>query len=598
MDLASFISLNKAFGFESLSIENDLDDLKSSHQEAKRIEADIRLIKDDIDLELHEGTKTIYCTDFDVIASATDWRESSSQNSYWASLIFHFPRLSLFLLPGTLYEINSYIRKKKNRIDKLNTFESAFLDLTLKAMSDEGNSDEANQKFNSIIGTFKSTHLNSRELYILNILKKKIDAPENHTLPPIDQDFLYYSIDCLSMGARVDKSINNRIDAINYSLCHALNMESFKSGNRYILVSDTRAMHKLNQIMKGSLSYSSDSHYFDSGFVRSSRTTALELLIRKIGRSIAGSEALCYKLLEDIAQYIRKISDLIVTKRQAQVGSDKRAIAVFEGNNPFVNLVSSIEHLQNELAAEKEKSKKIQLSFYDHQFGKNPSDFYMGLEKQIDNLLRRSSFKRIFEDVNVGRTTELKLEVNSDPKGFSFIQERTASDKFENVVAVSRDYKKFSQYIIPGNAPLPQFISVYNLLSSNISAEIARGIYHDAMWNSDEGTLTAISESTGEIRSLEIGSRTDLTLVDVSEMLGIYPAEIDLLRFDNPVFSFSHEKDFLVLSTKFSISREIMLLFEKLTSARLGLEGAGVLARHLSDNSKSELHPAQAQPAI
>src|SRR5205814_1520628 len=81
--------------------------LEHAEQVAQILETEVRRIALDCNSLDRQRIKLKVCVDFDVIHSALN------TNSFWASVALDLEAFDLYLLPGTLFELVGYIRRKE-----------------------------------------------------------------------------------------------------------------------------------------------------------------------------------------------------------------------------------------------------------------------------------------------------------------------------------------------------------------------------------------------------------------------------------------------------------------------------------------------------
>ena len=539
-------------------------ELKSILGKTRRLSEDIKVVKDDFHVELTTDVKTYLCLDCDVIQSAVDWTDNDSLSSFWATLLFDFEQYRLLMLPGTLFELRKLLRRKSREspITVSTAFEKFFRSLELSEIAGD-TVQFAGSEFQDNLIAFSNKRTTSDQLYILRKVKKNLGNVNAHQFPAIDSNFFESCVSILAIGTRVDKSINNRVDAVNYSLCHTLNRKIRTSNNRYLFVSDTPAVRRVDSTLSGALCLYGVDQHFEHGFVRSSRTIAMQLLIREIGESVSGAYLICYHLLDNLVQYSRSVAEIIHAreiKRSNRLAITKMEI---EPANPIVDLISSIDALQVSFDEAKTSAIEQRETFYRDNFLENKSDsFYIDMGNQLNQILNGQEIRDSVNKIELKKGGDLKLEVSNTEDKFGFIEQRVLTDEFKGIVAAGRRYESDAQYLVIRDVSLVQFIAVYNSIVSSISASISIGEYKGDKWSLGKDRICIVAKTLENPFLLERESRSDHNIDELSEAAKIYPSDIVLLSIDNDLFSVSCEQDLVAFTTAHDLKDEIQLFFD------------------------------------
>ena len=207
--------------------------LEAADKAARDLQDDLEHVAEDLRVDSARGIQTLLCVDFDVIRSSLEWFAEESHESLWSSLCINFSRKNLVFLPGSLFETLSFVKShhKIARNISLSPFRDLFYD-DVSRFYDNATVPEI--EYRSTLQSFERISVAPKTLYMLKSLQGRLLKAQQHQLPPVDRDVFDWASETLSVGMRSDRWINNRVDAINYSLVHKLNQEINKTRTRYV----------------------------------------------------------------------------------------------------------------------------------------------------------------------------------------------------------------------------------------------------------------------------------------------------------------------------------------------------------------------------
>jgi len=532
----------------------DLDDL------AIGLQRDLTIIAEDLRLDASNSVEALFCIDFDVIRSSLNWLEDQSVNGLFSSLCIQFNQSGSVLLPGTLFELQNFLAKRFDRSpdSRSNAFAETFLNELY--YSSTQNVDQSQERFDQALSQFKSSELIPKDLFLLNILKQSIRESSYHQFEKLNPTIFSHASDILSQGARADRWINNRVDAINYSLAHKMNQSVRRSGRRYVVVSNAPSMQRLDTAFGAIVGWDGASNYIAEGTVRSARMAAIYQMLVFAGQGVAGGERIAFKMLADLAQYRAQIRQVTSMIHKYAGKSDEVALSI---KGHFLKLLSSFDVFQN-IIDDFRQNTNHRLALFQHEYlAKDPAAFYLEMSEQISVLLKTDGYLVPLSVQDLDKI-ELSIRRRLRDTRFTYKAEFSVEDIMGNSAAIVRQYKDHNAFFTISKPPITEFFRTINLVKSKIFSKLTKNEYRTVAGSETDTVVLGITN--GSIEHLETPARADYVLFDLCAEFDVLPEDVLFARIDNEWFSASFEADLVAITTKYQIPEEIALFLDELMS--------------------------------
>ena len=300
--------------------------------------------------------------------------------------MLYAPGSDIVLLPGTLFEILRYSQDRLKAAKKISNtaLGSAFIDSFNEL--DFNKIEDIQQE---LLNAFQKATFSEHDLYLHSIIKERahvVEAP----LPPIDRNLFYQCIVHLSQGPRINKILNNRIDAYNYALLAALN-DKPEPTHRYVLVSNSSYMRQLDNhawYRVAATSYNQGRSITASPnlwklqyrrAVISPRRAALFQLLTAAGRGIAArSSQLAWELQAALHSAQQEIA-LRSTEADNHPDVPLAELRKIRSDNVFLFLISSFFDIESQVADAQRRKQESTKIYEKNYFLKDPVAFFEDL---------------------------------------------------------------------------------------------------------------------------------------------------------------------------------------------------------------------------
>jgi hypothetical protein len=535
---------------------------------------DVRWITDEFRALRSADAVPRYCLDYDVlfptIEAIRDDQDASTEGGFWSSLVLDLQGFQIILLPGTLYEILSYTQSRLDAVKKVSETKigSAFI-----AHVAQLNFNKISETQGKLLEVFRNAVISEEDFYLSSVIKhraKLVEAP----LPLINRNLFYQCIVQLSQGSRINKILNNRVDAYNYALVAALNDQP-QSKYRYLLVStsshvanlDTHAWHRI-----GADSSLSKLQYRRA--VISPRRAAIFQLLAVAGGGIGVQSAqLAWELQAALREWQQKISRRISdANHEAHIPIAR--LKEIRSDNVFLELISSFAAIQKRFAdAHRLRQESIEIFARKYDLH-NPIAFFQELIEAISTILRNRGYRDALREEIPTKAVKLTLKEQKKDSRFNYQKHVNAIGADGELAFSFFGYTNNHLFVSRGKCSLDAFISLYNAIVSDVYAKITAKLYDG--WKEQKATGFVVGASDGLIeRSLD----NLPTPLQSSELLSLFsPSEvkINFIRINHPWFEMSYEDTAFVFSTPFPMVDEISLFLQE--TAKVGNRGVNYRA--------------------
>ncbi|HEX8238371.1 MAG TPA: hypothetical protein VF574_01380 [Allosphingosinicella sp.] len=500
-------------------------------------------------LDARHGYTTQYALDFDVIKGALDLHIENAFQQFWSSVVINLGDMNFNLFPGTLFELQKYLLDK---IETVRRRSSRLFGNKLHDVFDLLRVSHIRNPYHSELESFRLLDLERRDQYILKAVQDQLT--EKQTFPKIHAGVFESAVRYISRGSRVDLWENNRADAINYSILHSCNRHIRETGVRHILVSNTRAMQRLDQAMRATFSLgdvdTSDSavDLFRSGVVWNARSTALHQLLLRAGGGAAGAETIAWKIVGNISDYRKRLAEI----------REHSLLHRSAANLPYlkdllVGVVAEFDDIQRQLDTAASRN-QIMLDGAIYQ-PDDPEEFYQTMERFIDNRLSESGYRKtlIQQDAAKLPLHLRKAERLGDRPSFQIL------DELNEVVATLIEGEE-AVMITDCAVSVEEFLICVDTVQAMILSKLTLGdISFDALCHQDDNyydDIVIVGISEQGIRSKRVTSNSSYSVASLAEMFECFPSDIRFVRIDGPLLSFSFEGDIIGISSRFKLPAE------------------------------------------
>jgi hypothetical protein len=551
-----------------------------------QLDTDIRWIVDEFDYLRAAGTSPRYCLDYDVLFPAIDALRNeargTSEGEFWASLVLELDDFPVILLPGTLFEILSYARDRLEAVKRISATRvgSAFInsvaELDFGAVSETGT-------YHRIAAAFRDATISEQDFYLLSVIRKRaslIDAP----LPEINRHLFYECLVELSRGTRVDKILNNRVDAYNYSLVAALNRER-GSKHRYLLVStshfmrqlDTHAWHNIATSERGTsiIPQFANARRGNSKFqyrrnIIPPRRAAIFELLASAGGGIGGqSRQHAWELLTAINDAKTRIARVMAKARDGEIlVSDAPGV---RSDNVFLQLISSFVTIGSRIEkAHQQKRESIEIFSRRYDL-RNPVDFFGELHEAIQKVLRDVGYRKALRQEIPRKVVSLKLVQRAPDERFTY---KTHFDALATSSEIAFTYLGYQDgkhlFMSPHRCQLEGFMELYNVITREVFAKVAAKIYENLPHREDPTIVVGAGDVLAE-RPLD-DLLPPLNLNALVDLFSVSREDINFVRVKQTWFDISYEDNVAVLSTPYPMIDEISFFLQE--TVKVGYRGA------------------------
>lgn len=525
--------------------------------------------------------------DFDIIYSAFNWlsRPKRPDNtdrlqSFWSSLCLALLDEQARILPGTLDEVSRFLENNRNSADFLNNsardrskfqlaLHQAITDLSPNSLAD-------NQYF---IASMQDAVRGFRDSVVQSVLKPilrdDLYKEINNSRQCFDEKQFSATYFALKMDKkRRDQYLNNRVDALNFSMLTGLNHQDAVSQDpvsRHLLVTNTVILQRLTPPDPDNIV-----HYAltENGVV-GPRKMCLYLILRDAAEGDAArAEEATFELLESTRRLLRLTSEI---RSHLRAGSAKEIISSdFSFNaDPFHVLFLDFDWIQRRVN-EVQKSRERVITLADRSFSHD--QFREFCDYAIDKTnaaMHNSVYLRVIKDGNyemqveeLERIEEVSLQrafriySHDTRKGNIFVSGGDFGLRFW--FDIEFDFKRFAEIVedlrnnvfddVFSQATLQSRPKTFNLAAAGQEGRWLVGLVSGEEITVEAPMISGVDQSINEcIKRRNSGE------------------DIDFMRYWCPLFSTTYDGKLLGVRTPLKIDR---LVKEFVCDAR----GIGIMA--------------------
>ena len=433
---------------------NDLsklqDDLSDLQQELMDIGEDFRATSSN---KLH----THLALDFDVIRSAIDWNDSKHKGNVWASLLLNQNSFRFFLLPGTLYELITYMKSALKSIAKV--AKSAIGNKFIELFQFEHQSPHLSyhEEYKVTLKSFVDCSINSKRYFLLKNLQEQSDPisiEESQNSSHIA--FFRRAVRVLSSSEyRREKDRNNRVDSLNFALIKQFNRTNI--GERCILISDTKAVHHLGGIWPEKY-LSSKEQTFNT--VWNSRKAAIYILLLRQESTLASAERSVWRMLQELVGRRAAISDALSSNKPWKIKQ-----------HGMLQALTSFHEIGTLIKKDFVDAENICVNDTTCYNIHRQKQFYTEFNKQLIDILNLDKGK---DNLNLIPSPVSNMDLVEEGENEEFGYNRLLKFSIKNqIVCIVMEFEYRILFSVRSKAPLVEFVEAFNIVRSELSEQRA-----------------------------------------------------------------------------------------------------------------------------
>lgn len=574
------------------------DTLTKIIKNLSNLHSEINLIEERCRVTSRESIKEFFYFDFDVLYSAINWlsaREQQEgfqrQESFWSSLSVMLHDHDVFLLPGSLFEILRFLKRRQNIENQLS--KSAMTSAFIEGFFSTSASRSDISPFISSIGALQNISFNEKTFFILRQLFGSI----HHTAEFASKfqyeteqfQELYY---LLSAGTRRSKQINNRVDALNLATLSQMNSTLKKE--HHCLISNSSALGNLF----GATSNAAELMPHGIGNpVVSPRYASLYRLINTSTNSAADAEQFSNQLGSNVQELISTCKKL---RRKVEGGAEVLRNDVVH-SDAVVDLVWMLEGAREEIK-ERRKSQEKSFELFRRKYTQeDQKDFLIDVQEKIRNSLDES----IYKNYSRSRSEMNELTIEKFFSDATTNSETFATEAFEifngthavNILVENGALRLW----MPANLTFLDFIHSIASLNSRVMDKFFSDEYSFSQLSppNDEffegGSLIILTE-TDEF-SFEINLTDGNLPSKVVNSIGeeIDPNDIVFVRFSHDLYSSTYDGQILAARTSYDVVKDINHFFDRALHSKTNIL-RNRMTRHAIDEYASNAYLRSVSP--
>ena len=399
--------------------------------------------------------------------------------------------------------------------------------------------------YSRLLEAFRSKQIAREELRVLSALQQGV-AANSIKLPPLDRHLFHRAIEFLSIGSRADLWKNNRADAINYSLVSRLNRDIADSKIRFVLVSNTRTMHRLDRSLSVEDGLGEAASLFKYGLVRSARSAALYQLLTRVSGPGISAESLAFRIVSNLADYRANLLDAI---RQIKLGRSLD-LSIPNVDRVIFDVISEFDGRQLEFEANGFLTWDQESVLSDAGHEEESSKFFRKMERFIHDHLTRSGYSLSLEEPVIERAPiRVMLNTENHDRASSF---KLVDVFMKEVAFISEDSE--SILFIPRRTEVEEFLSTLNAIKASIISRIGKEEFNFTKQMAID--VIYLGVGMGPVRTFELSSGSTYTSFELARLIDGLPSDLQFIRVDNPIFSMSSEGDVVTISSRYFLEEE------------------------------------------
>lgn len=539
-----FLGVDQLIGYTDIDQHLSQTQLEKFELAIGTFNKEIKPIAEDISHISKNKMRVVFCLDFDVVRSASRWLDEADSNSFWSYMVVDFNKDSIEVLPGTLYEIDKYLKEDSIENKDLNynnnmsaKLSDALLNSDLKILSDTN--------FISPFANFirQSVTNNERQFVLRLMFEKIIRKPKKYKLP--DHKIYNRVNNILKANARIDKILANKADALNYSIAHSLNSISNQTNTKYVLVSNTKLMHEADRSITG----------FDGEqIVWTPRRAAIFQLLLLNRKDLGGPELHVWNLRQTLESSQKKLVE-VRTRRE------KLTIRQLNGNDIFIKMMSLLYDLQNRIdfASNRKRLEFLKKDYFDLGAEK----FYSEVTQFISQQLKKAGIERYVPKTESDFIPKMKIEKCEADKRYTYTQLNRLATNSGETICYHAEYDRYDTVHLNNSLadkfPILWFEEIINQVIEGVYGKVLDNIYKVDK-SIVEGKLhisrpITIIFKDGELWTGQFDGKLDL--VELLQPVNNNVDNIAFIRVDAVLFTASFEGDVCAIKYSSDVQDEV-----------------------------------------
>lgn len=500
----------------------------------------LKIVSERLRNEIRDSSTTIFAIDSDVVMSALAWtKKDAYKNTFYSGILLELLWGRSILLPGSLVELlnvferSEILRPRNYDSSMANAFRDAFRNRKTRRLD--------KSLYAKVLSSLEPS---SEEKNIIFLLESLAESRTLDVIDALGYDEAVFLRCCNILGhERRNYSRNNRVDAYNYATCFEINAHTVKNGIRVALVSNTKALNKLDDDVN---SRSSEEY---TPYVMSVQQALLYIILKKNHVDIVDAEIAAWQLRQEVHRLRGMLRDekslpehFLGALKDGQLDVDLR----------LVGGISFIQNVMNDAAA----NKKARIQAFDQRYDIDGAwYFYDNVKKELERIAEKTLFsKTVIEGrrnisdkfLIVAEPTLLDQQVDFYAKmsesGSDVVETRVGS------VGVESDAPHRIVCVVQGALGFRLFVEEISHLITNLSSSIIAGEFEkfedpadlslDVMFLSQHFTDSHLELPFGPIESNELFSKFGYVNTDY---------ELKVCHIDCDLFESSYEGQICVL---------------------------------------------------
>jgi hypothetical protein len=534
---------------------NTIEQIKFIDRHAEELSDEFLKLANQMAFDARNGVHTRYCVDFDVVRSALSENDQGYGRSFWSGAFLALAAGVTVPLPGMLYEAITFLTQKlvslKN--NSKNVFAEFFERAQLKV--EENPESSLQHEYSAGLQLFASQKIKKKEYYLLEMLRQSC-ANNTQPLPEIDRSVFAHCTRFLANGARADRWINNRADAINYAGVYALNQQARETRYRYVLVSNTSALRKMDDSVCANFGRGGSSGLFARGFVISAREATMQrMLLKAADGSPSRAERLAFNLNTELANFRAELRNW--QHRIRHEGTLPRR--KFEHQKSLINVFSYFDNMDQAFERGDFSSVLEDSVVNFDDLKSDPSAFYEDLRAFVEDNIKESKYnvKFIEHDTN---SADILIKTHTS-RFEKFGKEYKLSDGFNDLAFILEDGESILYSF--GKISLEIFLRLVNDVKSSLISKASLGEIAVSQNYTDDIIFVGVRDK--EVFSFQTPSHADYQLGEIAAAVNALPADIHFVRIDNEMVSMSLEDGMVAIASKYKLPEELAIFMSLCT---------------------------------
>lgn len=545
-DIASLFGLDPLLETPAEYRRSDEATLRLYRRVATELRAELLDVAADLRRENDHAVRYTYCVDFNAIYSALNWFSARSREAAWSRLAFDLLASRMVLLPGALFELMRYLRRRERQTEEaigtqvVSAFQKAFEEFDADTLGEFG------KLYTRLQRRIEKAPLDVEAKYLNLLLGERFSPLDSSIDLKPNDDVFYRAAYLLSHGHRLATWLNNRADALDFSIAYELTAQRRRAGEVFMILSAAPSYRRLAHLVPVS---EEQVALTQTSIVRSPKVVAMHQLFRQAGMKAGEAEDLTWRAIDRLATYAAEIDFHL----EARASSKRRRVSRAQWDTPedtLIHLLASMERIQAELRkAESRRERRLG----DVQLDAGDEDILRKVRLRVWQLLQESETRALLSKYVEPRPAQLTWQEHR-PEGRRELPKRYTVMADGSALAYCYEYEGFVGFYCLSEASLEQFLAVFNHVRDRCSAGRIVG-----SWRRPPKTQTGIriiySDQEGSLRWDDVS--VPVSALTLAKDVGCSPDDISFLRLDTPWFDASFESGMCAIATHLPLFEEV-----------------------------------------